>query len=29
MGLRFASNSPDFTLADLVIGYIEQDAFFT
>jgi hypothetical protein len=28
LGLRFASNSPDFTLADLVIGYTEQDAFF-
>jgi hypothetical protein len=28
MGLRFASNSLDFTLADLVIGYTEQDAFF-
>jgi hypothetical protein len=28
LGLRFASNSPDFTLADLVIGYTEDGAFF-
>lgn len=28
MGLRFATNSPDFTLADLVIGYAEQVAFY-
>ena len=28
LGLRFVSNSPDFTLADLVIGYTEHDAFF-
>lgn len=28
MGLRFVSSSPDFTLADLVIGYTEDDAFF-
>ena len=28
LGLRFVSNSPDFTLADLVIGYTEDGAFF-
>jgi hypothetical protein len=28
MGLRFVSSSPDFTLADLVIGYTEHTAFF-
>ncbi len=28
IGLRFVSSSPDFTLADLVIGYTEHVAFF-